>query len=1294
MKTYSSPPARLPIPSSLILTAALLTGGFARAEPPPTCAGSLDPSFSAGTGVRTAKPSGYATELESLLVEPNGDVLIYGSFWLVQGQPRRGLARLRPDGSLDPAFAPELHGTVVRAVARRPDGHLLVGGDFTAVGNQGHRHLVVLHPNGSPDWSFSPESGIEIGEVHALALDPEGRVLVAGTGMATWESKDLVLLRLTATGNLDRSFNVTNGLSGVVRAVALQPAGQILLAGTTSELLSGARLLLARIEPDGTPDASFVAALDPLGSATSVACDAERRILVGGVLRTASGTQALGLVRLATNGALDPAFDSEVRLGGDCDVRAFAVQPDGCILVGGRFDQLNQTAQTLVARVNPDGSLDPSFTPSLYKYPETGEGEFVSGLALQPDGRVLVTGYLTLANGRTINSVARLHTDCCDCAALVALTAPAFWAEETAGVAEVTVRRVGNLDRPAAVGYTVSPYPYQPPGTAIPGAEFAAASGTLVFGPGQALETLRVPIYDDQVAEPSERFMVDLHLLNDVPADQAPDRANPANGVTLGRVTQAVVTIIDNETAGVAGSVDRAFHPDIKVADLGIGVSHIVPTPDGDLILAGAITRVNGLPRRGLARLAKMETLDPGFAPQVDGLVKAVAPADLGRLLVGGDFTAVNGVEVRFLARLNADGSMDATFRPGLDGEVLALAVLPDGRCLVGGEFQQVNGESRPGLVRLTSEGAVDPGFDAGTGPRFSDGPGFVRRLVLEPDGRVLVGGVFTHFNGVRRQHLARLEADGAVDAGFDPEATRHSSGFYDLARQPDGRILVVGHHSWNGERALVRLEPDGSTDAGFSTEQSYLYINTVALEPDGHILIGGSFQDPPGGRSVGLARLNPDGTTDRTFHVGDGFGSGIAIAIQVLPDGAILVGGNFDTANGLPHAYLTRLNGDPGGIAPFVTREVEGFTVRLRAAPLANVTTYTVEDQPPSGPAVNLSHGGTFDPATGRVRFGPFTDLEPRTLTYSVVVPLGECLRPARFEGFVAANGRQLPIVGYPLLGLDRVFPADLGPTDGRISPAEAGAFAAAWRLNGRWANEVRLIPIEEVTRAVTLELGQDAYAYDAQGDPAVPMLRWLSFGAPFPACLRMPAALPTGTAIREAPSGYVPGRPLRVVLRVTPAETVGAYAVEERVPWGWVQAIGEGGAYDEWKSVIKWGPFRDPGPRTLVYDLAPPRDAWPRDWTFAGTACFDGVNVVVTGAAGLESVCRLEAIREAPALGRVWFVLEGAVGGRYLIEASPDLRTWEELLTVDAPDGTAAFGDPAGAHATARFYRARALR
>ena len=395
-----------------------------------TCAGSLDTSFSIGSGVRTAQGYANEAELEHLLLEPNGNVLIYGSFWLAQGEARRGLARLRPNGTLDPDFAPELHGTVVRAVARQPNGCLIVAGDFTAVGRTWRPQIARLEPDGSLDWGFQPESDVDFGEIRALAVQSDGKIIVAGSGMATWQATNLVVLRLEPHGALDKDFVLTDGFAGQVRAVAAQPDGKILLGGSSSVFTQGLPTLLVRLNADGTPDTSFACPLQPNGGVSAFALQPDGRILVGGVLQPAPGEPGLGLVRLKPDGAFDPTFRSEVRLCSDCDVRTLVLDPQGRILIGGRFDRLNDTSQTLVARVNPDGTLDSTFQASMYKYPETGEGEFVSGMALQPDGRLLIAGFLTRINGHEVRSAARLFTTCCDCPSLISLTAPSYWVDE------------------------------------------------------------------------------------------------------------------------------------------------------------------------------------------------------------------------------------------------------------------------------------------------------------------------------------------------------------------------------------------------------------------------------------------------------------------------------------------------------------------------------------------------------------------------------------------------------------------------------------------------------------------------------------------------------------------------------------------------------------------------------------------------------------------------------------------------------------------------------------------------
>ena len=163
------------------------------------------------------------------------------------------------------------------------------------------------------------------------------------------------------------------------------------------------------------------------------------------------------------------------------------------------------------------------------------------------------------------------------------------------------------------------------------------------------------------------------------------------------------------------------------------------------------------------------------------------------------------------------------------------------------------------------------------------------------PDGRAIIAGHFTRFNDLPRVGVAGLNPDGTVDQNFTPPA--EPMAWVDaLARQPDGRILVSGSFV-NPDppfaNNMVRLHPNGILDTSFSLPTDfYCNAHAIALQSDGKILIGGSvgFVNGP----WCLARLLPDGSPDATFQQGTGIAGADPYVEDVLvqPDGKILVGG------------------------------------------------------------------------------------------------------------------------------------------------------------------------------------------------------------------------------------------------------------------------------------------------------------------------------------------------------------------------------------------------------------------
>jgi uncharacterized delta-60 repeat protein len=231
----------------------------------------------------------------------------------------------------------------------------------------------------------------------------------------------------------------------------------------------------------------------------------------------------------------------------------------------------------------------------------------------------------------------------------------------------------------------------------------------------------------------------------------------------------------------------------------------------------------------------------------------ALAQPD-GKILVGGDGqTAITGDETLvfidrpFFVRFNADGSLDNTFSPPTNIAATAAVLQPDDKILIGGGVL-VNG-TNSSVARLNSGGSVDSSFQLG------QGPGSVRSLALQLDGKIVVGGANT---------IARLNSNGSRDSSFWP--------------------------------------------ASLSNGESY----SLALQPDGKILVGGSFNSVNGTSRHRIARLNSNGALDSSFDPGAG-PDGLVRSIALQPDGNVLIGGEFGTVNGTLRQYVARLFGtDP----------------------------------------------------------------------------------------------------------------------------------------------------------------------------------------------------------------------------------------------------------------------------------------------------------------------------------------------------------------------------------------------
>ncbi|MDB6057225.1 MAG: hypothetical protein JWO95_1069 [Verrucomicrobiales bacterium] len=249
-------------------------------------------------------------------------------------------------------------------------------------------------------------------------------------------------------------------------------------------------------------------------------------------------------------------------------------------------------------------------------------------------------------------------------------------------------------------------------------------------------------------------------------------------------------------------------------------------------------------------------------------------------------------------------GAWDRSYAPTVSGPVYATVLQPDGKLVVGGAFTSVNGStSRNHLARLLSDGSLDSTF-------FSTGSGassIVWTLAVQTSGSIVVGGDFTSINGTTRYHVARLNSNGTVDGSFVPTNAINNS-VLALAVQTNNAVVIGGTFSGGTFPSYnARLTADGTTDTSFSSFPNGA-VYAIAVQPDGKILIGGAFTTVNGANRNRIARLNADGSLDNTFQNGLTGASANVRCIQIQSDGKVLVGGDFTTVNGSSRSYVARL--------------------------------------------------------------------------------------------------------------------------------------------------------------------------------------------------------------------------------------------------------------------------------------------------------------------------------------------------------------------------------------------------
>jgi uncharacterized delta-60 repeat protein len=655
------------------------------------------------------------------------------------------------------------------------------------------------------------------------------------------------LVRFNSDGSLDPTFAAAAPyfLAAFRRASwKVQPDGSILVPDLQPQISSSIRLPLAKLQSDGTLDANFNSQVSAVLNTSSLVNmisvhAATGQIMVAGILNPNIGMQQRQVLRLLPTGALDTTFNLDLSVAVNEPVTVL-VQPDGKILLGN-----SASLSGLLTRFLPDGSRDVtfsvslplSFRPNVSAWANPGANP--TPVLVQPDGRILVAGAFDI--GAQVTSV-----------------------DNPPNTFIMRLLSDGSPDpswQPAAYGdYKANAYSCQ------------------LLANGQLLVASSPKLYASATAVPTGLALLDAaggYQALAVPAllvqGTIRSMAVQANGqiVAGGNFTEINGTVARNIVRFNAdGAIDASF---VAAATSGTEeVGHVLVQPDGKVLVSGGFAAVNGLPRVAVARLLTTGQPDPSFVPSlasndVRNLSEAFGMAlqPDGQVLLSGYSLRPGGLTAQTLLRLSTTGAVDASFLPFVNYRysnqylVAPLLVQPNGRIVVGNVYAGSAPPSSPttAIVQLLPNGSLDNQFSAPT--KSAAGNQYINGFERYPDGRLLLYGNLQGIGGVTTSPaLARLSATGTLDPTFSSPFT--SGNAQAALIQPNGRLLAAGYFSQsNTYLPLCRVLDTGAFDSSFAPTQIPGYsIRALALQPDGGILLGGTFTHPLTQQRVVLARL------------------------------------------------------------------------------------------------------------------------------------------------------------------------------------------------------------------------------------------------------------------------------------------------------------------------------------------------------------------------------------------------------------------------------------------------------
>ncbi len=723
--------------------------------------------------------------------------------------------------TLDTTFRPQISklGTI-HVIKQQPDGKILVGGQFTEYQNVAVNNLIRLHPDGSPDMEFVN--------------------------------------------------NIGSGPNREVRAIALQPNGKILIGGNFERFDGVAKNRLVRLDQNGNLDQNFIKELGE-GFDRQIFCintDFPTRIIIGGNFRALDGEQVEPIVAIDTFGRREVEFASSLKFNSNAFIQDMVKHTDNHLVLVGNFS-IQQGSQQNVARIDFDGSLDTAFANTQVL------GNTFQGTVITVDcdslGRVIAGGFFRdflkalLPDGTLDTSFARsggpsftVRKVKCQPSSdkiLIGGDFSIYQSQPRQGLALLNAN--GSLDSTFVVG------------TGLDG----SPNDILPLEDGRTYVGGAFKKYDDSFSN--------LPLLQDDGSLIDPLRfRQPAQITALTELPNRKIMIagdmlfIGNDNVSgftclnADGSLNKKFQENVGTGFNAL-VREILGLEDGKVVLVGNFTSYNGEPAPYLACLDSlgrlhssfMDNLGDGFDKRLSSLVLRTNAGQSSEILVSGQAKELDGTPVfrdpnsnainhLGLFIINTEGEPlninQGTFMPGFRGrETYAIDIQSDGSIIMGGDLEEfIDRSETQGLSNIVS---LDASRRYKSSFNTSGSDGVIRHLRVLDDDDVLVAGDFRNFNGINKNHLVKIDARGGIDEDYkfslQEESEVNGIELQDIGSEKK-QILYGNFKGLSGNfRYLIRLNGDGTFDESFQVPFSLPdALTQVFVTAEQDLILAGKF--------------------------------------------------------------------------------------------------------------------------------------------------------------------------------------------------------------------------------------------------------------------------------------------------------------------------------------------------------------------------------------------------------------------------------------------------------------------